>query len=76
MKLLGGGQDREEFTRWLTQIACLMNETISCRRSNTTRQVIEEAKKYIQEHYQEPDLSVDMICRQLSMSPGVLFHHV
>ncbi len=70
MKLLGGGQDREEFTRWLTQIACLMNETISCRRSNTTRQVIEEAKKYIQEHYQEPDLSVDMICRQLSMSPA------
>ena len=70
MKLLGGGQKREEFTAWLTQVACRMNETITCRRNNTTRQVIEDAKNYIQEHYQEPNLSVEMICRQFSMSPA------
>lgn len=70
MKLLGGGQNQEEFSIWLSQVACRMNETINSRRNNTTRQVIEEAKKYIQEHYQEPDLSVEMICRQLHMSPA------
>lgn len=70
MKLLGGGQKQEEFTQWLTQVACRMNETINHRRSNTARQVIEKAKQYIQEHYQEPDLSVEMICRQLQVSPA------
>ena len=32
--------------------------------------MIEEAKRYIQEHYPDPDLSVEMICRQLHMSPA------
>ena len=29
-----------------------------------------EAKRYIQTHYQNPDLSVDMICREFHMSPA------
>lgn len=70
MRLLGNGYRREEFSDWLFQVACRMNEVINCRRDNTARQVIEEAKRYIQEHYQEPDLSVDMICRQFHMSPA------
>ncbi len=70
MNLIGGGQKQEEFAAWMTQTACRMNETLGRRRDNTTRQVIEEAKQYIQEHYQEPDLSVEMICRQLHMSPA------
>ena len=47
-----------------------MNESINQRRDSTTRQVIEEAKLYIQEHYPDPELSVEMICRQLHMSPA------
>ena len=47
-----------------------MNEVMKRRRDNTARQVIEEAKRYIQEHYTDPDLSVEMICRQLHMSPA------
>ncbi len=70
MKLLENGQNREEFTAWLIDKACRMNEAMNRRRDTATRQVIEEAKLYIQEHYPDPDLSVEMICRQLHMSPA------
>ncbi len=70
MKRMDSGQQREEFTVWLTQVACQMNEAINRRRDTTNRQVIEEARQYIQEHYPDPDLSVEMICRQLHMSPA------
>lgn len=70
MRFLGSGQKHEEFTAWLVETACQMNEVMKRRRDNTARQVIEEAKQYIQEHYTDPDLSVEMICRQLHMSPA------
>lgn len=70
IRLMGSGHGREEFPVWLTRVACRMNEFINRRRDNTARQVIEEAKQYIQDHYQEPDLSVEMVCRQLHMSPA------
>ncbi len=70
MKLLGSSKEQEEFAGWLAQAAGRMNEAVNHRRDNTARQVIEEAKQYIQEHYQEPELSVDMICRKLHMSPA------
>ena len=47
-----------------------MNEMMNRERDNTTRRVILEAKRYIQENYQNPDLSVEMICRELHMSPA------
>ena len=47
-----------------------MNEAINQRRDTAARQVIEEAKLYIQKHYPDPELSVEMICRQLHMSPA------
>ncbi len=70
IRLMGSGHGREEFPVWLMRVACRMNEFINRRRDNTARQVIEEAKQYIQDHYQEPDLSVEMVCRQLHMSPA------
>ena len=70
MRFLENGQNREEFTAWLIELACQLNEAMTRRRDTTARQVIEEAKAYIQEHYPEPELSVEMICRQLHMSPA------
>lgn len=70
VKLMDNGQQREAFTLWLTQVACQMNEAINQRRDTAARQVIEEAKLYIQKHYPDPELSVEMICRQLHMSPA------
>ena len=51
-------------------IACRMNEAMNRERDNTTRKVIEEAKDYIREHYSNPELSVEMLCGYLHMSPA------
>lgn len=60
----------EEFGQWLLKIAGKMNLKINQERDMTTRQVIQEARQYIMDHYQNPDLSVEMICRHLHMSPA------
>ena len=70
MDLIAGMQRREDFVGWLTRVACRMNETMNQERDNTMKKVILEAKQYIQDHYQDPDLSVEMMCRQLHMSPA------
>ena len=37
---------------------------------NASAKAVAEAKKYISEHYHDPDLSVDEVCRQLHVSPN------
>lgn len=63
-------QRSEEFSAALIKIAGRMHAVMNRERDNTTRKVILEAKRYIHEHYQNPDLSVEMMCRQLHMSPA------
>ncbi len=63
-------QKREEFNGWLLKTARRMNQAINQERDMTTRQVIQQAKQYIMDNYQNPDLSVEMICRHLHMSPA------
>ena len=63
-------QKREEFGEWLFKTAHKMNQAINQERDITTRQVIQQAKQYIMDNYQNPDLSVEMICRHLHMSPA------
>lgn len=63
-------QKREEFGEWLLKTARKMNQAINQERNMTTRQVIQQAKQYIMDNYQNPDLSVEMICRHLHMSPA------
>ncbi len=61
---------REEFAERIIPIACRMNEAMNQERDNTTRNVIRKAKEYIREHYANPELSVEMLCRHLHMSPA------
>lgn len=63
-------QKKEEFGQWLLSAAKTVNASMNRERDNTTRWVIEEAKKYIMDHYQDPELSVEKICRHLHMSPA------
>ena len=37
---------------------------------NASAKAVAEAKEYISEHYHDPDLSVDEVCRQLHVSPN------
>lgn len=61
---------KEAFAEGLIPVACRMNEALNQERDRTTRKVILEAKAYIQENYSDPDLSVEMLCRYLHMSPA------
>lgn len=61
---------REEFAERIIPVACRMNEALNRERDNTTKKVIREAKEYIRENYSNPELSVEMLCRHLHMSPA------
>ena len=61
---------------YLTEVALKMNAGMEEERSNTTKNVIREAKQYIQDNFQDPDLSVEKICRHLHMSPAYFFNDV
>lgn len=63
-------QRREDFCQWLLKAALCINHSINEERDNTTRNIINEAKQYIMDNYQNPDLSVEMLCRHLHMSPA------
>ena len=62
--------NRETFSEWLLGAALKINGAMNKERDNTTRQSMERAKQYIMENYQDPDLSVEQICRILHMSPA------
>ncbi len=66
--ILEGLFHREEFIYRIVPIACRMNEAMNRERDNTTKKVIQQAKEYIREHYSNPELSVEMLCRHLHMS--------
>ncbi|MDO4294888.1 MAG: response regulator [bacterium] len=69
-KLVTGVGKPEEFAALTIPIAKRMNEAMNRERDKATKKVILEAKQYIQENYANPDLSVDLLCRQLHMSPA------
>ncbi len=61
---------REEFNRWLQNAALIIHRSIREERDNTTKSIVNEAKQYIQANYRNPDLSVEMLCRHLHISPA------
>lgn len=69
-EILAGNRPREEFAAWVIPIACRMNEAMNRERDNTTRKAVLEAKEYILENYSNPELSVEILCRYLHMSPA------
>lgn len=61
---------RESFDQWLLPIAMKLNSAMDEGRDNATKQIIEQAKQYILDNYQDSGLSVEQICRHLHMSPA------
>ena len=68
--IMRGVCKKETFAEELIPVACRMNEALNRERDNTTRKVILNAKTYIQENYADSELSVDMLCRHLHISPA------
>ena len=71
-KVIYGNMKPEEFASVITEVGCRMNEAMNRERDKTAKKVILEAKQYILDHYQDPELSVDVMCRQLHMSPAYI----
>ena len=63
-------QKIEDFAPWLKQVSLSIYQELNRERDNTMKQVIKEAKQYIMDNYQDPELSVEKICRHLHMSPA------
>lgn len=61
---------KESFDQWLLPVALKLNRAINEGRDNAAKQIMEKAKQYIQDNYQDPGLSVEQICRYLHMSPA------
>lgn len=70
LEMLPGLQKKEDFSIWLLNTALYIHQAMNRERDNTMKQVIREARQYILDHYQEPELSVEQICRHLHMSPA------
>ena len=68
--------NRETFSQWLLGAALKINGAMNKERDNTTRQSMERAEQDIMEIYQDPDLSVEKICRIPAYEPGVFFNDV
>ncbi len=67
---LGKVMNREEFCQWLLQSALRLNQAMNHERESSMKHIIQEAKRYILENYQDPELSVEKLCRHLHMSPA------
>lgn len=69
-EILNRIQKMENIRQYLTEVALKMNKALARERTNAAKNVIREARQYIQDNFQDPDLSVEKICRYLHMSPA------
>lgn len=54
---------------WITNTCMQLRSFIRKERKDTTRLITEKAIQYIQENYQDSNLSVDKVCSHLGVSP-------
>lgn len=60
----------EELNLWFTDIALKINEMLQRERRNSSSQLTEKAKQFIEENFEQCDISVEMLCNHLHMSPA------
>ncbi len=58
----------DELESWLLEVCTNLRRTLRHERTNSTMQLTERAKDYIEAHYQESELSADTLCRYLNVS--------
>lgn len=69
-EVLGQMKQQEDFHQWLLAVSCRIGDALGQERDNTAKNMVREAKQYIEENYSDPELSVEKICRYLHMSPA------
>ena len=58
----------EKLFQWLSSICYSISACIANARQGTTKTIVQVAKRYIEENYQNSDLSLEMLCEHLHMS--------
>ncbi len=58
----------KDLEEWMRNICFKMQQMISVKRSNTTKNFIIKAVDYVSENYTNPDLTVESICSYLNVS--------
>lgn len=58
----------EDLRAWLLDVCLKMSGCMDQRRISTAKRLVEEAERYIREHYQNSALSVDKLCAHLHIS--------
>ncbi|MBR6541683.1 MAG: response regulator [Anaerotignum sp.] len=66
--VLSGIDTAEGLFQWLSEICFSINARIVSERKGTTRTIVQKAKKYIEENYQNSHLSLEMVCEHLHIS--------
>lgn len=59
----------DEMKQWCMKVCFKINSEIVSKRVNNTKLMAQNAEKYIQENYANPDISVDTLCLYLHVSP-------
>lgn len=62
--------ESEYFKKWLFNLCISLNMDMKTNRDKTSKQIIKKAKEFIQSNYQNPELSLEVICRHLHLSPA------
>lgn len=68
LELMTELRDKDKLGSWLLKVAKKIGENLNLERDNTIKNIVSEAKLYIQQNYMNPDLSVDIICKHLNIS--------
>ncbi len=58
----------QQLFEWLSGVCFSISACIANNRKGTARNIVQEAKKYIAENYQNSALSLEMLCQHLHMS--------
>lgn len=61
-------RDPEALGVWMNEVCLRMQKQLSGQRKSSTENLVQKAKSYVQEHYSEPDLSLNSICSFLGIS--------
>lgn len=60
----------DEIENWVRYISQAIAQEISRIRQSSVERFADEAKAYVASHFRDPNLSVDVICRELHVSPA------
>jgi len=60
--------DEDTLRTWMTDIATKLSENVKNTRNTTSKRMIMDAQNIVKERYQDPDLSLDIVCSLLGVS--------